>query len=202
MICDKCGNEFSRYVKINGKRHHLSSSRKYCINCKPLGTCRKSKIELFTKEELQKIIDNSNTYIEVLSKCGLSNNSNNYNTLNKIIKELEIDLTKINKNRKKYQDRKRTIYTNDNIYEKFLLGEVKGKPSKLLNLMVDFNIKTYTCEICGINKWQNKDIRLELHHIDGNRQNNKIENLQILCPNCHSQTDNFRFKNKHGKEEN
>lgn len=40
---------------------------------------------------------------------------------------------------------------------------------------------------------------MELHHIDGNTSNNKLENLQILCPNCHAQTDTFRAKNKKDK---
>ena len=43
-------------------------------------------------------------------------------------------------------------------------------------------------------------IMLELHHIDGNHNNNKLENLQMLCPNCHSITDNFKSKKmKHYK---
>lgn len=44
---------------------------------------------------------------------------------------------------------------------------------------------------CGITEWQGKPIVCQLHHIDGNPSNNSIGNLQILCPNCHSQTDNF-----------
>lgn len=51
------------------------------------------------------------------------------------------------------------------------------------------------CE-CGILEWNNKPIILEIHHIDGDSKNNKLENLQLLCPNCHSQTDNHKSKNK------
>lgn len=52
--------------------------------------------------------------------------------------------------------------------------------------------KNFTCESCFLNTWLDKPIALELHHIDGDRTNNSIENLQILCPNCHSFTDNYR----------
>jgi hypothetical protein len=52
------------------------------------------------------------------------------------------------------------------------------------------------CEICNISEWLNKPIPLELHHIDGNRHNHFLGNLKLLCPNCHSQTDTFRAKNK------
>lgn len=53
------------------------------------------------------------------------------------------------------------------------------------------NLKEYKCEICGISEWQGKSIILQVHHIDGNPYNNTLENIQILCPNCHSQTDSY-----------
>lgn len=52
------------------------------------------------------------------------------------------------------------------------------------------------CEECGINEYNGKPITLEIHHIDGNNQNHVLNNLQVLCPNCHSQTHNFRVKNR------
>jgi len=50
------------------------------------------------------------------------------------------------------------------------------------------------CENCGNTEWLGKPIPLEVHHKDGNRQNNSYDNLQLLCCNCHAQTDNFRGK--------
>ena len=52
------------------------------------------------------------------------------------------------------------------------------------------------CEDCRLTKWKCQDIKLEIHHIDGDRTNNEIVNLQLLCPNCHSYTNNFRKWNK------
>jgi len=56
--------------------------------------------------------------------------------------------------------------------------------------------RNHTCEQCGIgNEYNGKHLSLELEHVDGNNKNNKIENLKILCPNCHSQTPTFRGRN-------
>jgi len=52
------------------------------------------------------------------------------------------------------------------------------------------------CWECGITQWNGKEIVLELEHIDGNSTNNKEENLSLLCPNCHSQTQTYKNRNK------
>lgn len=54
-----------------------------------------------------------------------------------------------------------------------------------------FGVKLPICEICGCKDWMAKLLVMHLHHIDGNRFNNNLSNLQILCPNCHSQTENY-----------
>ncbi len=64
---------------------------------------------------------------------------------------------------------------------------------RIKKLLFKFEIKERKCECCCIAEiYNNKPLTLQLHHIDGNSMNNNISNLQILCPNCHSQTDNFR----------
>ena len=68
------------------------------------------------------------------------------------------------------------------------------QPYKLKQLLFKHNVKENKCECCGISEWQGKQINCELHHKDGNKFNHSLDNLIILCPNCHSQTENFRFK--------
>jgi hypothetical protein len=59
-----------------------------------------------------------------------------------------------------------------------------------------FEDRGNSCEICGIDEWNGKSISLEIDHIDGIHTNNSPNNLRIICPNCHSQTDTYKAKNK------
>lgn len=56
-------------------------------------------------------------------------------------------------------------------------------------------VKEYKCECCGNTEWMGKPIALELHHVNGIKDDLRAENLQLLCPNCHAFTDNYRGKN-------
>lgn len=196
MICQKCGKYFSQKIVIDGIKRHLTSKRKYCVDCVPIGKAHHSKLYDFTANELQRIFDESNTYVEVLEKCGLTSNNNNYNTLNRLIKKYNLNLDAINTNRKHMQQKKYTRYTEESFRQAITSGNISDSSSRILKRIVKFRIKPYVCECCGLSSWNNKPISLELHHKDGNRRNNKLSNLEILCPNCHSQTDNFRFRNK------
>lgn len=54
----------------------------------------------------------------------------------------------------------------------------------------------YKCNGCGCIDHRDKPLTLEVNHIDGDAANNIVDNVEFLCPNCHSQTSNFRAKNK------
>ena len=69
------------------------------------------------------------------------------------------------------------------------------KRQVLLESLVQCEYKEYKCECCGISEWNGKTLRLQLHHVNGNARDNSLDNLQILCPNCHTQTDNYGSKN-------
>lgn len=79
--------------------------------------------------------------------------------------------------------------------EKYITNEKPIQSFKLKNKLLKLKLKEYKCERCGIETWNGFRIPLDLHHIDGNNNNNNLSNLEILCPNCHAQTDNFRGKN-------
>lgn len=60
--------------------------------------------------------------------------------------------------------------------------------------LIEEGYKESKCEECGLTEWNDKPIPTELHHKDGNRFNNKLKNLRVLCCNCHAQTPNYKKK--------
>ena len=79
--------------------------------------------------------------------------------------------------------------------EEYLQNSANVQSNKIRHKLLDEGIKEHRCECCGLTTWLDKPIPLELHHIDGDRTNNTLENFQLLCPNCHAFTDSYRGKN-------
>lgn len=84
--------------------------------------------------------------------------------------------------------------------EDILSNKVKGYlPVRLKWRLINEGYKESKCEKCGLSEWLGGEIPLELHHLNGDKEDNELKNLQILCPNCHALTDNYRWKKKHNK---
>lgn len=79
--------------------------------------------------------------------------------------------------------------------EEYLKTSEDVQTNKIRIKLLQEKIKPHQCECCRLTEWMGKPIPLEVHHIDGNRTNNTIENFALLCPNCHSFTDSYRGKN-------
>ena len=61
--------------------------------------------------------------------------------------------------------------------------------------LVQAGLKELRCELCGIAEWRGRRVSLELHHVNGDGLDNRLENLLLFCPNCHSQTDTWGGRN-------
>lgn len=81
------------------------------------------------------------------------------------------------------------VFSNDPKNTRKFAGTVK-------KYFIKLGYQEYRCNICGITDWCGKKLNLELDHINGDHWDNRLENLRLLCLNCHSQTPTYRGRNK------
>lgn len=148
----------------------------------------------YTKELLEESVKDCYSFAELARKLGLKPEGSNPSTLKKKLEMFNVDYSHFtgqgwNKGLKfkpKVKKELKDIMVNGSSYQSY----------KLLLRMLDEGVKERMCEKCKRREWEGEPIPLELHHIDGNRENNTLSNLQVLCPNCHAKTDNYRGKKK------
>jgi 5-methylcytosine-specific restriction endonuclease McrA len=75
--------------------------------------------------------------------------------------------------------------------EYYLVAGHSGSRSHLRLRLFAAGLKENRCESCGLTDWQGEHLSMTLHHVNGNGTDYRLENLMILCPNCHAQTENF-----------
>lgn len=114
-----------------------------------------------------------------------------YKSGNRDAKEIYANLPKEIKEKMAWSKNKsitpnNVIFTENSLYSNEL---VKGR-------IVKDNLLEYKCSKCGIDNWCGETIILDLDHINGDNRDNRLENLRYLCPNCHSQTDTYKGRNK------
>lgn len=88
--------------------------------------------------------------------------------------------------------RGKTHTYNTRPLKKVLVHKKLENTWKLKNRLLNEGVKKHQCERCQSTEWLGKPIPLELHHKDGDRTNNTLSNIELLCPNCHALTDNYR----------
>jgi transposase len=72
--------------------------------------------------------------------------------------------------------------------------------SHLKARLIEAGLKENRCEICGITEWLGMPLSMQLHHKNGDGSHNRLPNLQLLCANCHSQTDTYGGRNGHRRK--
>jgi DNA-binding CsgD family transcriptional regulator len=80
--------------------------------------------------------------------------------------------------------------------ELLVAGTYRGRHNLKLRLIKE-GLKQNRCERCGLGEWRGNVLSLALHHVNGDRLDNRLGNLELLCPNCHSQTDTYSGRNGH-----
>lgn len=149
---------------------------------------RKKKWQSFTKEELQEFVYSSSSYGELAEKCGYQNASQNWGAVTYTVKDM-IEALKLDDTNLK-RDHHPNFQNFD--YSRFKYGN-NLTAANMLDALA--HLRGRQCEVCGLNEWNGTNIPLEVHHLDGDRLNNEISNLQLICPNCHALTETYRGKN-------
>lgn len=154
---------------------------------------RKSLVYKLDEDEFRQLIKASVGYSDALRKLGLSTRGGStLDVLKRRINELRIDTSHFSKGA--CISKQITIYPLNTILVKH---SKYANMSALKRRLIKEKLLIYRCDICGLSSWQDKPIALQIDHINGDNSDNRINNLRLLCPNCHSQTNTYAGKNKY-----
>ncbi|MBD2724632.1 HNH endonuclease signature motif containing protein [Hymenobacter armeniacus] len=149
-----------------------------------------------TDDEFRQAVAESLSVRQVLGRIGLVPAGGNYKTVHARIARLELSTAHFTGAAWNQGSRYRTLgkpFSWDGI---LVENSTYASTFRLRNRLVQHVLKEARCEGCGLAEWRNEAIPLELHHANGVNNDHRLTNLQLLCPNCHALTINYRGKNQ------
>lgn len=157
-----------------------------------------NKIYACSDEQFVSLIKNSTNISEVLFKLGYSvkGNSWGFSQVRRRMDDLNLKMSEFKGKSAIYNKNKLSALTE----KEFFKENCKHSRNNLRRYIINNNILPYRCAICGISEWNDKTLSLELDHINGVNNDNRLENLRFLCPNCHSQTTTYGSRNQQRNE--
>ena len=144
----------------------------------------------YTKEDFIAAVAKSKSIAGVLRQLNLRPVGGNYKTVHNLIREYNLDTSHFTgqgwniglgfKPKEAISDD--LVFVKDSNYR--CSWRLRERYKKMTGIGF--------CEECGLSKWRNYPIPLEIHHVNGINTDNRFENLKLLCPNCHALTNNYR----------
>jgi hypothetical protein len=149
------------------------------------------------KENIEYVVKISQTKTQVLKLLGLKIHTGNFETLNRYIKKYNIDISHF-----KLGNINNLIRNNPKPLNEILVqNSTYTNRVSLKNRLYNEGIKERKCELCGqVEIWKGNKMSLILDHINGISDDNRIENLRIVCPNCNATLPTHCGKNKKTKK--
>ncbi len=156
---------------------------------------------LYTEENLKKCIDESNSLTDVLKLLNIRTAGGNYRTLKKYIDKYDLDISHFDPDKIRIEKLKNiTKEKKIEILDILVVNSTYSRKS-LKKRLYDEGLKEKKCELCGQDEnWLGKKMSLILDHINGVHNDNRIENLRIVCPNCNATLDTHCGKNNSKKK--
>ena len=148
----------------------------------------------YSVDDVRRAVIENKSMAGVLRTLNLRPVGGNYTTIKRLIKENNIDVTHFTGQGWNVGLKFRPMkHLSDS--EVFIKNSNYKCSWRLRERLLKYRTMR-KCDKCGYSEWMGEPIPLEVHHINGDNLDNRFENLQVLCPNCHAQTENFRGKGK------
>jgi len=142
------------------------------------------------KEKLEEAVKKSINYREIIEAMGGNPGPSTYNTLHRNIAKYNISTGHLTGCARGPSN----VLTKEQ-FEKKLIENSTPYFNSIRKSLLTYNYFAYECNICKVIDWVGKPLKLEFDHINGLRTDNRLINLRLLCPNCHSQTETYCGRN-------
>lgn len=154
------------------------------------------KIATYNKEQFEEIVKNNISVAGSLRGLKLRPAGANYKWFHRKINEYGIDISHFTGGAWSRGLKLGPSNRAQKIEEILVENSTFTSTNNLKKKLFSHGIKQQKCEVCNNSIWNNKPIPLELHHLNGNNTDHRVENLIIICANCHAQTSHYRGRNK------